>query len=202
MAFQPVPKGAVASIQYTCNGNPMANVLNFEKTGASYNQSDIDNLALAVAAWALGEYFPLLNVATTGLQVVVRGLAAINDYAATEDLTSGAGTGSGNPVSNQVAYVVKFLSGLTGRSARGRFYTGGFGVSALDTNERFVTTTFRDFIVGAMEELPDAVGAAGWTHCILSRYTGGVKRASGVLFPVTNYTVTDLKTDTVRRRAK
>jgi hypothetical protein len=200
MAFQSVPECAVAAIQTVCNGAPIYNILNFRATSGSYNQTAIENLALAVASWYLGEMLPLLNPALTALQVVVRGLENENDFQATQTMGSAAGGGSGNPVPNNVAYVIKFLSGLTGRSARGRMYVGGFGVGALDTNERFITSTYRTALIDAIEELPNAVGAVNWQHVVVSRQSGGVKRPTGVWFPVTTYTTTDLRLDTMRRR--
>nr|CRY95242.1 hypothetical protein [uncultured prokaryote] len=200
MAFQSVPNCAEAVIRGVVNTIPVVNVLNFTKVGGSYNQTDIDALAAVIDAWFADSIMGHTSNQVQYVETVVRGLENLNDYEAqnNDETTFGAVTAA--PMPGQVTWVVKHLSGLTGRSARGRTYIWGIPVTSLQADENLISLAAAEDFVEGFDELPPLVAAAGWAHVIVSRFTGNAPRPTGIFFPVVSYAYTDLRLDTQRRR--
>jgi len=198
MAFQSVPNCASASIIQAVTDGDIVNVINFRHDG-SYDQNDIDALAAAVDAWWSTEVLPLFDQNITYTETIVRGLTSENDLTATNNTGTGGGTVVGQLMPNNVAYVVTHRTGYTGRSARGRTYHGGLSNTNFSgTNQ--VTLTFKADLEAAWAELPTYLAGTGWTHVVISRFTGGAKRAIGVTFEVTSSLARNRITDSQRRR--
>jgi len=199
MAFQSVPETAEAVIQMGLQNRIVSNTFYFRKVGG-YDQGDIDALAVLVDSWAELDYMELLSNQVAYFGTNVRGLEELNDLESTS--TAGASTGAvvQNPNPANVSFCVSRRSGLTGRSARGRVYIPGVPVTALDTNENFVTTSYRDNAVAQLNELSPSAIAEGWTEVIVSRFSNKVKREQGVTFIITEYLATDLRIDSQRGR--
>jgi len=200
MAFQPAPNMAEAVYIGERNGKNPLSVLNFLFVPGAYTQTDIDTLADAIDQWMVGEILPIMPSETAYVRTDVRGLSVVNDLFASNNNGAGVGALGGENLSSNVTWAVKFTSGLTGRSARGRNFVWFLDSTAQDTNEDFITTARANAIVAAYAEIPTYIGGSGWAHIILSRFTAGAPRAAGVAFLVSNYSFTDLKLDTQRRR--
>lgn len=200
MAFQSVPNCAIASIRFTGNSTVGVMTPTFTKVGGDYSQGDVDVLAATIDAWVQSDALAYVSSQWLYAGTTVRGLQRENDYIAYADDNAGAGEQSGNALSSQVTFAVKFGSGLTGRSARGRAFWCGLGTLMLEANENILTTSAANGIRDAWEALGNQVLVTGWTHVIVSRVSGGTKRPTGIFFPVTQYSYTDRRVDTQRKR--
>lgn len=200
MAFQPVANAATAFVQCTCNGVNVGFTLNFFRA-AGYVQADLDNLASAVDQWMGTEMLPLLSNNLTYVGTEVRGLENEEDLTSFDDDSTGAGGVVADPSPNNVTFCVKRLSGFTGRSARGRVYLPGIPRTFLDgVNENFVTSAAAANWVDALLAVLSYVITHGWIEIIISRWNEGMKRSEGVSFGITDWTNSDLRVDTMRRR--
>jgi hypothetical protein len=99
-----------------------------------------------------------------------------------------------------VTLAIKRISGLTGRSARGRIFWSVIPISGMQLDRNYVTQAWRDDAVAACNGLSVLGIGAGWLPVIVSRFSGGAKRPTGVTFPLTAYTTTDLRVDSQRNR--
>jgi len=110
------------------------------------------------------------------------------------------GTQTGDKAPGNVSFVIKFLTGLTGRSARGRVYMCGLTETQLAGDK--VTTAYGDAARTVWEELAGALGGTGFEHVVLSRYTDGVLRENALPRLITSYAITDYTVDTRRLRLR
>lgn len=199
MAFQSVPGCVEAVTRYVLNSKNIVNVLTFRAASGDYDQAAVDQLSAYIDGW-VGAY--LLNDLPQSIQYLrtdVRGLQEVNDVTASAAASAGAGTFAAPAMPNQVTFVIKFLSGLTGRSARGRWYAPAIPLNMVQANERLITATHADALRDALTAM--ALGLpAGWIHVVVSRYADKTQRPTGVFFPVLSYAYTDLFLDTQRRR--
>jgi len=198
MPFQSVPECAEVVIKATVENLPVFNVLNFWKPGG-YDIVDLDALTLAVdTAWS--SYF-LADLHTSYLYqgAFGKGLELINDIQSSSVAGAGAGSASGDGFPNNVAFVLTFRTGLTGRSARGRAYIGGIPASATTTNNT-VFSSFAAAMVADMGQVKTAAVGAGWQLVVVSRITGGALRPLGVHNAVTSIVARNTELDSQRRR--
>lgn len=100
-------------------------------------------------------------------------------------------------MSNNVAVVVTFLTDLRGRSYRGRNYIAGLPTGNVDGNT--VSTVWVDGVNDAYYALNTTLDGAGQAHVVVSRYTEGSARPSGVTTPITGYRTNNI-VDSQRRR--
>lgn len=199
MAFQPAPNVLQAQIRLTMPGNVLAeNVLHFLKTG--YTVADAQDLADAVDGWVGTDLLDVLSTGVTYRETYVKGLGSALDVQATADTNAGAGSvGTSAFVPNSAAVAVKLMSGLTGRSGRGRVFHPLIAPSQL-ASQVAVDPTAAAAIATVWSNLIDVAATAGFTWGILSRIQEGVPLASAILYPIVNAVVQDLFIDSQRRR--
>lgn len=198
MAFQSVPNTVILAIEGEYLGEPCVNTLHFEATG-TYDLTAAQALAaLVVTDWLAGFMSVWMSNQYIFASVSVRGLELVNDFQWTEPAGNVAGAAAADPLPGNAAWVVKFISGLTGRSARGRNYISGLSSAGVNGNQ--LAATAADAIVATYEQISADAAVLGWSHVITSRVTGGVARPVGVNFPVAAITYTDLDMDSMRRR--
>lgn len=185
-------------MQYIEGGKNLANVMNFS-FGSAYAQGDIDALASDVDSIIGSAFLSLMRSTVSYVQTVVRGLASSVDLEAVDATSAGPGSGSGGPQANHTTFCLSLRTGLTGRSARGRFYT--LGVQATDlASINTVTATYRNNWITALGLLRVAAAADGWTLGVVSRQNNGVKLTTGVFRTVTTIIAVNDQLDTQRRR--
>lgn len=117
-------------------------------------------------------------------------------------ITSGlpsAGTGTGEPMPNNVTVATKLVSGFTGRSRRGRKFFVGMQETQTQTGGQLITTTLQIALNAAYQALITALVNEGWQLVINSVTANGVPRAVGLNTPVTA-ALTELTVDSMRRR--
>ncbi len=199
MAFQAVPNTAEVTVLYVQNLEIVGNVFHAKKA-TGYALADI--LALAanadglVGTWLL----PAMTQDCTYLRTEVRGLAVPNDLFALDATSTGPGAIAEAGLPNSVTLSLKKGSGLTGRSARGRWYFVGMNVGALTTNENIFDAAQVLSKVSAVNNVRNGITATVWDAVIVSRVTNGVERSEGITFPWITVTAVDDKVDSQRRR--
>lgn len=200
MAFQSVPETCQIFTAFNSNGERWGNTHYASKVGG-YDEAALQAVADAVDEWVGTELLPNMSADTNYLGTVVRGLENEEDFEVTSVVNIGVGGQTGATLPNNVAFVAKRLSGLTGRSARGRVYLGGMrsgNLTAADQNQ-FGAATIITFL-NALGTLATYLTGEDWIEVIVSRFTSGLKRAFGVTHAVTEWSYTDAQVDTQRGR--
>ena len=197
MTFQSVPDVAEAVVQFTAQGE--LQTMTFYGLKVGYSQGDLDALSAAMDAWATAELKPMLSSSLAYIGVQVKGLELLNDLTSFDATGSGVGGTAETPLANQDCIAVARLSNFTGRSARGRVYMP-LHRGNVDTNENLVTSSTETAFEDALDEVSVSMIGAGWIEVIVSRFTGGAPRATGVTFTVVAYDMRDREIDTQRRR--
>ncbi len=201
MAFQSVPETAEIDIIFTYN-NVICQNVHYARLPGGYTLTDLQAMADAIdLVW------PVTIVNDVPAEVVylrteVRGLEFINDQVAEQALSTGPGTDPGAPLPNNVTFAIKKGSGKTGRSARGRTYWIGIPRSKLDPlDENLLDSLYVTGLVNNVIAIKNSINSVGlWEAVIVSRFSEGVKRTTGVTFPWITTGFTDLRVDTIRGR--
>lgn len=201
MAFQAVPDTVEIDMIFTQNGITVQNVFYAEKTGG-YVLSDLEDLASAVDLQWQGTWRDQQPDEVTYLRTEVRGLAEENDLVAIDSFSTNNGTHVGDAMPNNVTFSVKKVSGLTGRSARGRTYWIGVPrteLTAADENE--IESDYVAEMITSVDSIRTAIGGVStWEPVLVSRFKDGAARAEGVTFPWIGTTSVDNRIDTQRGR--
>jgi hypothetical protein len=199
MAFQSVPETAEVFVEYSQNGVSMGNSFYFRKTGG-YTLSDLEDLADDMDSWVATEWLPLLSQDVSYARCVVRGLENEEDYVTENNDGVGAGGIAVAGLPNNVTFAFKRLSGFTGRSARGRVYMTGIGTSFLTADENIMNGTKLLNLLAVLAEIVNYVITHGWVEVIVSRYHEGMKRTTAQTLAVSEWSYSNSKVDTQRRR--
>lgn len=198
MAFIPVLNTAMCELRFTLFGQQIENVLYFEHTG-SISTLDLQNLATALDLWVANYYLLAgLSQDIAYREVFVTDLTTATSPTASASVNAGdIGTLTQPSLPGGTCIVASFRTAGRGRSSRGRNYISGLGESTVTGNQvaLVITTQF----ITAYEELINNP-PTDWQWVVVSRYTGGNPRASGVTEPITSVTFTDLNVDSQRRR--
>lgn len=201
MTFQPVPDCArFAMVHDDSTGHFAINVLYFKNTTQWALPELITACNTLKDAW-IAQAMPLMASTARLLRIESRGERAQTDVSYQLSLTPPASGGvNSDPLPLQCAFCVTHLSGFTGRSSRGRTYFPF--VAEVDQQGGLISGTRAAQYVGALEYIKSQMDAIGWTHVIVSRYSGGVKRATAETLNVIGYRVRDTEIDTQRRRTR
>lgn len=199
MAFQAVPDVAEVTLIFTQNLETITNTFHAEKVGG-YVQADIDQLAQKVDNSLPAGLLIEMSQDCVYERTEVRGLAVENDLFGVDGTNSGPGAKLVEGLPNNVTLSLKKISGFTGRSARGRWYCVGIPEDMLASNENVYDPVRVDGFLAGVEVTRASVATAGWVSVIVSRYTGGAERPSGVTFPWVGTVAVNNNVDTQRRR--
>lgn len=198
MVFQPAPNTIEVNCRCTLLGERVENTLYFEVAGTP-TLADVTGITNMVDLWFTGDLLPLLSSAVVITEIYGRSLAAAS---APEFIdTSNAGADGGQaaaPMPGNVSWAVKFTTGLTGRSYRGRNFI--FGLTEAQVTGNQLDGSQADLIVAAYENLIADAIAADATWVVLSRIQGGVVLANAIGAPIIGVGYTDLNVDSQRRR--
>lgn len=198
MAFVPVPNTVEVVFDYIMSGQATANVLHFTRL-AGYTQADLDTLALSMNFQNSVYLLPLFTLTQQYAGVRVKGLASSTDISSSNGDNAGTGTVEQTQAPNNVSLCLTFRTGLTGRSARGRFYcqpphAGDFATPNV------LTTTYKNAMFDFLSHVRSAAAENSWTHVVVSRQHNGVKLTTGVVYPVTSIQARNLRVDSQRGR--
>lgn len=199
MAFIPVANTAQCELIYNYQGQICQNVLHFEYV-STVGGTELVNLANDLISWYTASIAVRVND-----QVELTGVVAIDMTAQNAEavevgasVTGSRGTPTVNPLPNNVTVAVKKVTGLRGRSYRGRLYHVGLDDAQVSGNV-LDSTTASGFASGYNALVVYPWTDTGWTYVVVSKYSGNAPRTAGVTTPVLSHTV-DLTIDSQRRR--
>jgi len=203
MAFIPVADAAKVALKFTLFGQQCVNTMWFTKSGG-WTSEDLVDLCTAVNSWCVAELMP-----NASHDVVFNGSTAVDMSAAGQEgvevqLTPGEEGGNGSDaLPSNVTAAIKFLTGFTGRSNRGRnFFIGLAPNTVADDN---ITTTVQGTLLAAYDALASYLTGLAAEHVVASLYSGvdsegkPIPRSAGVVKAVTQYAM-DTTIDSMRRR--
>jgi hypothetical protein len=199
MAFQPVPDTARFAIVHQSGvGDSVVNVLYFRR-GGTWGLPDLENAAQQLATVWVNDIMPHLSGEVSLRRVQARGERVQDDVSFEFVLpTAVSGGRAGEAVPFQCAFCVTHLTGLIGRSNRGRTYFGY--LSELDNNNGLLDAVRANALRNGLASVRNIMSTAGWTHVVVSRVRNKVRLSTAVTVPVIGYKYTDLIIDTQRRR--
>lgn len=197
MTFQVTPQGIKVEMNFIQNTVPVVNVFHVDNGGS------VDATSLHVVALIFSDYWTALRV-NLSVSLVLQNITVTDISVADgiqEILTGFAdpeGAVTSAAAAANAACCISLRTAHTGRSFRGRSYVGG--INAVDLfSAQTLTTTFAAALASHMQDLIDALIAAGKTLCVLSRYADKVLRVVGLLTEIISIIV-DTKVDSQRRR--
>jgi hypothetical protein len=194
------------------DGRPGVNTFHVDNgTGDPWTSSDLSDICAAFHTWyGAGDgsgntYRSRVSNDVTLDTVSARDLTS-ESGAFSSALVAQAGQDTHDNLDNGVSFALKRLSGLTGRSNRGRIYLVGLTVNSVDggSGNHVSTAAVTDWIA-AFDSLKAAVSAYGGvataTYSILSRSHNQATRPAGVGIPVDHHAIADTAMDFMRRRS-
>jgi hypothetical protein len=198
--FIPAPNTASVEMIYNAGGQTVENVFHVRKASA-YSLSDLQAVRALVLTWYASPWRNFVSGSVTLVRVRTKALdtaiAPMEDYAVT---SGGAGLNVGGAASpNNVTYCIKLSTGLSGRSARGRWFFIGLN-GATVASQVDVSSGFRDSVVGGLNTLRTNLLAGGHTMCITSYRHDKVWRTTAVNYDIVSALTVDLHIDSQRRR--
>jgi len=199
MAFQPVPETARFAIVHQSGvGDEVVNVLYFRRPG-TWALPDLEAAAQQLATVWANDVMIHLSSETRLQRIQARGERVQDDVSFEYVLPSPvAGSRPGEAVPFQCAFCITHLTGLVGRSNRGRTYFGY--IAEADNNNGLLSVARANGLRNGLASVRLIMGNAGWTHVVVSRVRNKVRLPVAVTVDVIGYKYTDLIIDTQRRR--
>lgn len=196
-AFIPAANTARVRMIYQALGQKVMNVFYWKKT-SPWTAEDCASFATEVkTAWE-AEVQPNMPAGVTLLTIEVVGQDE-ESGPGSELSVNEAGAGSAVLVPLNVTFTIKFITGLTGRSFRGRMYYIGIVEGDLNGND-ILTASANTYLDNYRAFFAAIESATSFTHVVVSYCNDGAWRASAVVTPVTGYVYTDTHFDSQRRR--
>lgn len=198
MAFIPVPDTAQFNFRGVVNGELVENTLYF-KDATAITAVDLANTADSLAAGWSTDICAVLGTQYVFTSCFARDLTVDAGFEHESFVGTGTSGGvAGAALPNNVSWVVKFLTGLAGRSFRGRNYVAGLNAGMVSDQD--ILGGRADDIVTQYTLFLTSNKPAGWDWVIASRFHLNAPRVTGITTPVTNVGFTDLVIDSQRRR--
>lgn len=197
MAFIPLPEGIKIEIKCRKNGAPVINVV-WCTVDVSIDLATLANIAGAVVTWWVAHIKPQTTSSMSLEEVVCTQWDVAEGLQHVEIVSPpSAGTGGADDTPSNVAAVVTFYTGYTGRSNRGRVYMGGLDVT--DTTGNTLGTAYVVAMISAWNAFKTALEGEGATHVVASFYADNAPRVTGQARAITDYGMNNV-VDTQRRR--
>lgn len=197
MVFVPFANTCRVELRMTQDSQQVENVFHVEKEGI-LTVTDLENIGSIFVDWWDG-HRNLVGSTVTLRELDIR------------DLTTASGLGilynAGLPLvgllatavmPNSVTVAIKWGTGLTGRSFRGRSYHVGL-VEGQVLNNALETATVAG-LLASYNSLIANISGGGYTLVVASRVANGVPRVSGVTTPILVASYADTTIDSQRRR--
>jgi hypothetical protein len=187
------------------DGQKVENTL-YVQNESAWDATSLEELATEVAAWWNSSYSNLCSTSVQLTEVVCTDLTAETGGQVSVAGGGALGVVTGGKLPGNCSLAVSFRTALRGRSYRGRNYIVGIPETYMfDTSK--VADDYVAAVLDAYEGFLTAIGTAGWTWVVLSRYEGvdpdthrPIPREAGVMTPVLNVVVVDKTIDSQRRR--
>lgn len=197
MAFIPVANTVMAEIRAVLFGQAVENTLYFEHLTGDPTISDMEDLADYLSAWVTGDFSNNMSLDYSFREIYLTNLTTSTSPTFALAI-SDAGALLGDSLPSSSCICMSFRTAERGRSARGRNYVSGLTESEVTGNT--LSLTRADALVDAYGAIPTYLLSGNWEWVVVSRYTDGAPRVSGVTIPVTTVTYADRFLDSQRRR--
>ena len=200
MPFVAVPATVKASFFYTLSGQPAMNRIHISVAPTLPTAGDCATIAAALASWWLGNCQALVPATMLLRAVEAVSIAEANGPQATFSAgLPAAGTHNSPALPNNVSLAVSLRSGLTGRSARGRWFWAG--LTEDQVTENLVGAGPAADIVAAIDNLLSTIAGLSAFPAIVSYVANGVPRPGGpVKFFISDALLVDDVVDSQRGR--
>jgi len=199
MPFIPVDNVAQIEFLFRLDSQSIENTY-YVTRFAALDLAALTEIADIGLAWLASDYFPQLSNLITCVGVKVTDLT--NAFAGTYTAVPGSPLAGGVAQPSEpgnVALCIKHLTGSRGRSFRGRSYVPAIPHTSM-TGTNTINATFANAMVDAFQALDADYVAAIYTPVVVSRFSGGVSRITGVATEILNHAYTDLTVDSMRTR--
>lgn len=195
--FIPFENTAKVELLFTLNGNTCENVWYFHNTAGSFSTVEMAVLASNIHGWYNSLYKTIQPAQVSATMIRVTDMTT--QTSAGIEYTSGfpiVGTRGGSVSPANVTVAIKWLTGLRGRSYRGRTYV--VGVAKDDVTGDTVTNTYLGSLNDVFQGFLD-LDIADWEFVVASYFNDGAWRTTGVITPVTGVAINPV-VDSQRRR--
>lgn len=197
MAFVPVLNTARVELRFTQDGQQVANVFHVKST-VPLTVSALNAIGDVFQGW-FSDHLPIVSTSVQLREMDIRDLTTASGigilYSTGLPLT---GTVSGTQAPNSVTIAIKWGTGLSGRSFRGRTYHVGLATSQVSANE--VANALIAPLLASYNALITLVSEADFSLVVVSRVSNNVPRVSGVTTPILTASLADTTLDNQRRR--
>lgn len=199
MPFIPVPNTLAIDVIYELDGQRVENTLYAEAADVPWDEDSILGMLNAIRGIIVTDLLPLLANSIQLVQLIGTLLDAVDSIAVTLNVSPPvAGGVSGGAMPNNVTYTIQFKTLLRGRSFRGRNYVPGLPRSEVTGNA--ISASLRTGLLDFYSTLQALIEAGGATWVVVSRFSNGLPRVTGVTTPITGPATADTVTDSQRRR--
>lgn len=198
MPFQPIPNVASVEIRYDMPDAVRAENRIFFLQPAGYTLATVQALSQIVDNWVGTSWRGNLPSAVNYRETFVRGQTMEEDVQAVSADGAGPGLLNNPPLPNEVSFAVKFETGLTGRSARGRLYVTGLIEN--DVTGNLLSVTRANEFVNSINTLFATAQASNWIPVVVQRINDGELLPAGIPRPIVDVGFTDLIVDSQRGR--
>lgn len=197
MAFIPVPNTVMVEIRGVLFGQQVENTLYFLNNIGDPDLTAMEDLANDLFAWVATPFSDNLSTEYGFREIYVTNLtSSTSPTFALPIAGTGSVTGASLPSSSCIC--MSFRTAERGRSGRGRNYVSGLAEDEVTGNTLALSRA--DALRDAYAAIPTALVSGDWTWVIVSRYSNGAPRATGLVIPVTTVTYADRFLDSQRRR--
>jgi len=198
MLFVPVANSAEHHLMFHYHGEVCQNVFHTHK-GDPYETVDLIAAATVFKDWWLEWMQARLPTQLTFDRIESFSLEAFNAPSSTviEDLPAAGTNSSAIPLPNNVTFAVKWITGLRGRSYRGRTFSLGVTEDQRSGNS-LQPTALTGYLI-AYGALITALDVAGHPLAVVSKVTLGSPRVAGIATEIIGLSIDDTL-DSQRRR--
>jgi len=197
MPFVPIPNTALVELRMTQGEQLIENTFHVEKEGI-LTVSDLQDIGATFVDW-FDNHRNLVIGTVTLREVAVRDLTTASSlgiiYATGLPLV---GLLAGSAMPNSTTIAVKWGTGLSGRSFRGRTYHIGLAESQVSNNS--IETATVTGLLASYNLLLTSINGSGYTMVVASRVANGVPRTTGGTTPILSASFADITVDSQRRR--
>lgn len=197
MVFVPIPNTARCELRYTQDSQLVANIFHVEAAGA-LTVSDLNTIGSVFVNWWSG-ISSMVAASVSFREIDLRDLTTSSGIGILYNVglpLSGSGVSPQLPNNNTIS--IKWGTGLTGRSFRGRSYH--IGLMEANVTGNTVDGTFLSDLLLGYNDLITQMTTAGYTLVVASRYSNNSPRVTGVTTPILTASVADATVDSQRKR--
>lgn len=199
VAFIPVPDVVSVGVVYNLRGEFCQNTAYF--SGVSLDTASLSALAASFDShWNTG-VLDLLSEDLSVSEYVVADQSDISGPVFTRVPPTLEVGGVASPaLSNNVAFCVSLRTANRGRSFRGRLYLPGISSASMDDPNHLVPAIATNIANAVFTALDQVTVDTGAIPVVVSRFTAGAPRTTGIATPIVTVIAVDNVVDSQRRR--